>query len=200
MTNHYFSESKEAELDPKPIAVTLAGQAVEVFTDGGVFSPEHLDTGTEVLLRQLEKVKPIGKILDIGCGWGPISLAISLSSPKSEVFAIDVNQKCLALTELNTQTLKLKNIRVSRPEEVDSKVQFDEIWSNPPIRIGKKALHEILETWLPRLRSGGVARLVVQKNLGSDSLQKWLTEKFEEFDVSRIDSAKGFRVIKVVRN
>jgi len=199
-TNHYFSESADSELNPKPIPVKLAGQNITLFTDRGVFSPEHLDAGTEALLRQLDTVKPQGRILDIGCGWGPIAIAIAMANPESKVTAIDVNKKCLALTKLNAESLNLKNIHVGLPDEISASDVFDEIWSNPPIRVGKQVLHQILETWLPRLTIGGIARLVVQKNLGADSLQRWISEKFEGYEVSRIDTVKGFRILKIVKN
>ena len=198
--NHYFSESVATELKPREIVTSLADQELKLFTSPGVFSPEHVDQGTEILLKQLEKVKPSGEILDLGCGWGPIAIAIALNSPDAKITAIDVNQKCLALTKLNAEKLDLGNISAMLPEAVPGNLLFDEIWSNPPIRVGKAVLHQILELWLNRLKVGGTARLVVQKHLGSDSLQKWLSQTFPNFEVSRITSEKSFRVIKVVRN
>lgn len=199
--NHYFSESADEELKLRKIKVKLFGNKYELFSSTGIFSPNELDAGTEVLLKQLESLKPQGTILDIGCGWGPIALSLALASPKAKIIAIDVNQKSIALTRLNAKSLLLENIEVFQPEQVKESLMFDEIWSNPPIRVGKKMLHEILCKWLPRLQPGGSARLVVQKNLGSDSLQKWLETEFEDgFEVSRIASIKGFRVIKVTRN
>jgi 16S rRNA G1207 methylase RsmC len=180
--------------------VTLNGNKYSVLTAGGVFSPEHIDQGTQVLLAHLEKANPSGNFLDIGCGWGPIALALALHSPKAKIYAIDVNERSLELTKLNVERLGLTNIVVCKPEEVPSEIEFDEIWSNPPIRVGKVVLHEILTLWINRLTSGGTARLVVQKNLGSDSLHKWLIQEFDdEFESTRIDTSKTFRVLKVTR-
>ena len=199
--NHYFSETPEGELIPREISVTLGGNKVTVITAGGVFSPEHIDQGTQVLLTHIASAKPSGIFLDIGCGWGPIALALATQSPKASVYAVDVNDRCLELTRLNAKRLGLENIIVCKPEEVPADVLFDEIWSNPPIRVGKEALHEILTHWLNRLNKSSVARLVVQKNLGSDSLQKWLAAELQsDFETTRADSAKSFRVLKVVRN
>ena len=199
--NHYFSDSADEELKLRKIKVKLLGDDYDLFSSTGIFSPTELDTGTEVLLKQLDSVRPQGTILDIGCGWGPIALSLALAAPQSKVIAIDVNSKCLELTKMNAETLGLKNIEVGAPDQIKTSILFDEIWSNPPIRVGKKVLHEILLQWLPRLRKGGTARLVVQKNLGSDSLQKWLEEEFNEgYEVSRISSLKGFRVLKITRN
>lgn len=196
--NHYFSTSPEGPLVTREIQVNLNGQKTKVLTAGGIFSPEHIDQGTQVLLAHLESANPTGTFLDIGCGWGPIALALAMHSPKATIYAIDVNERSLELTRLNAERLGLKNIVVCKPEEVPANVVFDEIWSNPPIRVGKKVLHEILELWLHRLATGGTARLVVQKNLGSDSLHKWLVAEFSpKFESTRIDSSKTFRVLKV---
>ena len=198
--NHYFASSPEGPLVPREITVTLNGNKYSVLTAGGVFSPEHIDQGTQVLLTHLEKANPSGNFLDIGCGWGPIALALALHSPKATIYAIDVNERSLELTKLNADRLGLTNIVVCKPEEVPSEIEFDEIWSNPPIRVGKVVLHEILTLWINRLTSGGTARLVVQKNLGSDSLHKWLIQEFDdEFESTRIDTSKTFRVLKVTR-
>ena len=198
--NHYFASSPEGPFVPREITVTLYGNKYSVLTAGGVFSPEHIDQGTQVLLTHLEKANPTGNFLDIGCGWGPITLALALRSPKSKIYAVDVNERSLELTKLNAERLGLTNIVVCKPEDVPKDLEFDEIWSNPPIRVGKVVLHEILTLWLNRLTSGGTARLVVQKNLGSDSLHKWLIQEFSpSFESTRIDSSKTFRVLKVLR-
>jgi 16S rRNA G1207 methylase RsmC len=178
--------------------VNLNGNKTQVLTAGGIFSPEHIDQGTQVLLTHLEAANPTGTFLDIGCGWGPIALALALHSPKAKIYAIDVNERSLELTKMNADKLRITNIVVCKPEDVPDDVVFDEIWSNPPIRVGKKVLHEILNLWINKLVKGGTARLVVQKNLGSDSLHKWLVEEFTQgFESTRIDSSKTFRVLKV---
>jgi 16S rRNA G1207 methylase RsmC len=178
--------------------VNLNGNKTQVLTAGGIFSPEHIDQGTQVLLTHIEAANPTGTFLDIGCGWGPIALALALHSPKAKIYAIDVNERSLQLTKMNAEKLGISNIIVCKPENVPQEIMFDEIWSNPPIRVGKKVLHEILNLWIKKLVKGGTARLVVQKNLGSDSLHKWLMEEFSpEFESTRIDSSKTFRVLKV---
>jgi 16S rRNA G1207 methylase RsmC len=180
--------------------VNLNGNKTQVLTAGGIFSPEHIDQGTQVLLTHIEAANPTGTFLDIGCGWGPIALALALNSPKAKIYAIDVNERSLQLTKMNAEKLGITNIIVCKPEDVPQEIMFDEIWSNPPIRVGKNVLHEILNLWIKKLVEGGTARLVVQKNLGSDSLHKWLMEKFNpEFESTRIDSSKTFRILKVSR-
>ena len=143
-------------------------------------------------------------MLDIGCGWGPITLTLAMLAPQAQVHAVDVNSRSISLTKRNAAALGLSNVTVGTPESVDPKLRFDTIWSNPPIRVGKEVLHEILLTWLPRLAPGGEAYLVVQKNLGSDSLQKWMDAQLKElhpgeFEVSRYATSKGFRILQVHR-
>jgi len=199
--NHYFASSPEGPMVTREISVTLNGNKTKVLTAGGIFSPEHIDQGTQVLLTHIQAANPTGTFLDVGCGWGPIALALALQSPKATIYAIDVNERSLELTKMNAEKLGISNIIACRPDEVPQQILFDEIWSNPPIRVGKKVLHEILNLWLRKLIPGGTARLVVQKNLGSDSLHKWLVDEFNSgYESTRIDSSKTFRVLKVSKH
>lgn len=196
---HYFSSEPGTDFKPRTINVNLAGHKVSVTTSGGIFSPEHLDTGTAVLLEQIEQAPIGGDILDIGCGWGPISLALALERPLATIWAVDVNERALELTKSNAQALGLTNIRVMKPQDVPADIEFSGIWSNPPIRVGKEVLHGILKTWLPRLRIDAESYLVVQKNLGADSLLRWIQHELKSHNSEKIDSAKGFRIIRVQR-
>jgi 16S rRNA G1207 methylase RsmC len=199
-SDHYFSQEPKSEYQPKQIELDVAGEVFQVSTASGTFSPLRLDVGTSVLIDHLELAPKDGNILDLGCGWGPIALNLAKHSPKAKVWAVDVNSRSLELTAENAKTLGLSNIQTATPESVEPDIKFSGIWSNPPIRIGKKELHGLLLTWLPRLEKGGSAYLVVQKNLGSDSLQKWLTETLiEGYEVSRLTSIKTYRIIKVLR-
>ena len=199
-SEHYFSETPGSDYKPKEISVVINGHEVLVTTAGGVFSPDHIDQGTNVLLTHLDQAPAGGNILDIGCGWGPIALSLASASPKATVWAVDVNQRSLELTAANAQRLGLKNIKCVTPEDVPSDLEFSGIWSNPPIRVGKDVLHEILLTWLPRLQDQAEAYLVVQKNLGADSLHRWLEAELpENFSTVRVDTAKSFRVLRVKR-
>jgi len=196
--DHYFSQEPSSPLKPKSIQIPVAGVLEQVTTASGTFSPQQLDFGTEVLIEQMALAPEDGNLLDLGCGWGPIALNLAKMRPSSKVWAVDVNTRSLELTESNARSLSLTNITAALPEQVPAEISFSGIWSNPPIRIGKKQLHELLLMWLPRLDPGGEAYLVVQKNLGSDSLQNWLTQELSTgFEVSRYTSIKTYRVIKV---
>ena len=160
-----------------------------------------------MLLKHAPKPPENGKFLDIGCGWGPISIAMGLESPEAEIVAVDVNERALELTELNAKNAGLKHIRTSLVDDALKENNtlefnnFDLIWSNPPIRVGKEMLHDILMTWIPRLKVGGAAYLVVQKNLGSDSLIPWLAENLgENYNVEKYASSKGYRIIEVLKS
>jgi 16S rRNA G1207 methylase RsmC len=199
-SEHYFSETPGSDYKPKEISVVINGHEVLVTTAGGVFSPDHIDQGTNVLLTHLDEAPAGGNILDIGCGWGPIALSLASASPKATIWAVDVNQRSLELTAVNAKRLGLSNIKCVTPEEVPADLEFSGIWSNPPIRVGKDVLHEILLTWLPRLQEHAEAYLVVQKNLGADSLHRWLEAELpENFSTVRVDTAKSFRVLRVKR-
>jgi 16S rRNA G1207 methylase RsmC len=139
-------------------------------------------------------------VLDIGCGWGPISLAVATLRPETEVFGLDVNSRSLELAQANAAALKLKNFKAVRAEQIPNELLFDGIWSNPPIRVGKAVLHQLMQTWIPRLKPGASAMLVVQKQLGAESFQKWLAESFTEFDVAKQSIDKGYRVIRVTNS
>jgi 16S rRNA G1207 methylase RsmC len=200
-SDHYFSAQPASPGEQRSLTVRLADREVTVRTAPGIFSPDGLDKGTAVLLREVPGPPPTGDLLDLGCGWGPVALTLALRSPAARVWAVDVNERSLALTAENARSLGADGVRAARPEDVPDDVRFAAIWSNPPIRVGKAVLHEMLLHWLPRLEAGGTAYLVVQKNLGSDSLQRWLGEHLPagEFRVTRHASDKGFRVLAVTR-
>lgn len=179
----------------------MAGRDVEVTTAGGVFSPDRLDTGTQVLLANVPPPPPGGNILDLGCGWGPISLAIALDAPHATVWAVDVNERALDLVRRNADALELDNVNAVTPDDVPDDVAFRSIRSNPPIRVGKNELHGMLERWVPRLDERSDGWFVVQRNLGSDSLQRWLAATFADgYSVHRAATGRGFRVLKVRRH
>ena len=197
--DQYFAANPASGFKPKIIKVRLAGRDLELITAGGTFSPDHLDTGTAALLTHLDQAPDSGNLLDIGCGWGPIAIALGLQNPKATVWAIDVNERALELTRTNVERLGLTNVRVCLPGEVPANLEFTGIWSNPPIRVGKAVTHEILEAWLPRLAAECEAYLVVAKSLGADSLLSWLQTTFGDLHCERIDTEKGFRILRLAR-
>jgi 16S rRNA (guanine1207-N2)-methyltransferase len=191
---HYFSADPSVAFRRAPVSASVWGHELALTSGSGVFAQGRVDIGTSILFRETEPPAP-GRILDLGCGYGVIGLAIAAAVPGSSVTGVDVNERAVLLANENAATLGLADrYTASTPGGVPADATYDEIWSNPPIRIGKDALHELLLTWLPRLVPGGRAVLVVGKNLGADSLQRWLTD--QGFPTERLASAKGFRVLE----
>ena len=198
MAEHYFAADPAVRLERLPVDVRGWGHSLSLQSAAGVFAYGRLDAGTAVLLRTASPSPAAETVLDLGCGYGAIACALAVAVPASEVWAVDVNRRALQLTGENAAALGVgKRVHACAPEDVPADLSFDEIWSNPPIRIGKEALHTLLSAWLPRLRTPGRAVLVVGKNLGSDSLQRWL--KGEGYRCERMASAKGFRILEVHR-
>lgn len=199
VSDHYFTAEPVSAGELRPLPVRLAGRELQLVTSGGVFSPDRVDSGTQVLLRTVPDPPPSGTLLDLGCSWGALALSMALLAPDAHVWAVDVNERALDLVRRNATGAGLTGVTAARPDDVPDDVRFDVIWSNPPIRIGKSALHALLLRWVPRLAPGGRAFLVVQRHLGSDSLQRWLDDQLSRdgYGVSRLGSAKGFRVLQV---
>ncbi|OJV59517.1 MAG: 16S rRNA methyltransferase [Cellulomonas sp. 73-145] len=194
---HYFTARPSSAADRRTIEVELAGRTVAVQTAGGVFSPDHVDLGTRVLLRSVPTPPTSGDLLDLGCGWGPLALTLALQSPDAHVWAVDVNERALDLVRRNAAALGLQNVTAVAPEAVPADVRFATVWSNPPVRVGKDELHALLQHWLTRLEPGGEAWLVVGRHLGADPLLRWLQEELgPDVRTERSGSAKGFRVLR----
>jgi 16S rRNA (guanine1207-N2)-methyltransferase len=194
--DHYFTGDPTATDRRREITALVWGRELTFTISTGVFSQDGLDKATDVLLRN--STPPAGgTILDLGCGWGPIACAVAAASPSATVWATDTNTRALELTAVNASRLDA-TVHVALPDDVPADLVFDEIWSNPPIRIGKQALHELLLRWLPRLAPDGIGRFVVGRNLGADSLQRWLVE--QGWPTERATSEKGFRILLVRRS
>lgn len=206
MSEHYFSPHKDTDTNDlgklRDVHVAYRGQDLNLVAGDKVFSASEVDLGTEQLLHKAPPLPHAGTFLDVGCGWGPVALTMAAESPAATVWAVDVNERALALTRINAHRARLDNLRileaaVALEEARQSGTRFDVIWSNPPIRIGKTSLQSLLLEWLDLLAEQGVAYLVVNRHLGADSLAKWLGD--QGFVVSRLASRKGFRILEVSR-
>lgn len=195
VTSQYFDEAPTVPSDPVLVDVSLPDTAFEMETDRGVFSRGHLDTATALLLRAQLPLASHGHLLDLGAGAGPIALTMARRSPNATVWAVDVNQRARELCLANARRNNISNINVAAPGDVPNDISFAAIWSNPPIRIGKSALHDLLAHWLGRLDTNGIAALVVHKHLGADSLMRWLNAS--GFPTDRRASKAGFRLLLV---
>lgn len=211
MAQHYFDSDPDAASRPSTADLVLPDLHLRLHTDRGVFSPDKVDLGTRVLLESVPAPPAEGRLLDLGCGYGPISLTMASRAPGAQVLGVDVNARAVGLARRNAAEHDLRNARFAvvapegglaaeggegpAPAAEDLLGPFDAIWSNPPIRVGKNVLHSMLRTWLDRLTPEGVAHLVVQRHLGSDSLQKWLDA--QGLPAERVASRAGFRVLAV---
>ncbi|MEO5678630.1 MAG: methyltransferase [Acidimicrobiales bacterium] len=198
----YFDPVPAATSHPRRVELLLRdlGRTVDLATDRGVFSGDRIDPGTRVLLDHRPSAPPTGDLLDLGCGYGPLAVALALRAPGARVWAVDVNERAVALCAANAEALGLgpARLRACTPDEVPEGLRFAAIWSNPPIRIGGTALHALLVHWLQRLDEGALATLVVQRHLGADSLAAWLGT--QGFAVRRLGSKQGYRLLGVARS
>jgi 16S rRNA (guanine1207-N2)-methyltransferase len=195
--SQYFAEDPAAPHRPGTVHMVLPDLHLKLATDSGVFSPGRLDPGTRLLLESAPAPPAGGDLLDLGCGYGPLALALAVRAPSARIWAVDVNRRAIDLCERNAASAGLANVRCLGPDGAGLPATFQLIWSNPPIRVGKESLHGLLTGWLGRLAAGATAYLVVQRNLGSDSLQRWLAEA--GWDASRIAARAGYRVLRVQR-
>jgi 16S rRNA (guanine1207-N2)-methyltransferase len=191
----YFAPRPASPSERRTIGLRLPDVRLDLLTDRGVFAGSRLDPGTATLLRRGELVVPDGPVLDLGCGYGPIALTLARRNPTAEVWAVDVNERARALCADNATSAGLANVTVAAPGDVPDDLRFAALWSNPPIRIGKGPLHELLERWLGRLAPGATAHLVVHRHLGSDSLARWMAD--QGWTVVRRASHDGYRLLDV---
>jgi 16S rRNA (guanine1207-N2)-methyltransferase len=194
-SGQYFESSPTVASTPVTVPLVLPDLTVDLHSDRGVFASSHIDVGTKLLLIEGPPPPAEGELLDLGCGYGPIAVTLAHRAPASTVWAVDVNERARALCAQNASLLDLPNVRVVAPEDLPPDLRFAAVYSNPPIRIGKAALHAVLADTLGRLARDGFAVLVVSKHLGADSLARWLGSR--GFDAERTTSRQGYRLLRV---
>ncbi|SRR5581483_2978027 len=192
-TSHYFDADPAAASAPRTVTLSLPDRTVSLQTDRGVFSAGRVDPGTHLLLLEAPPPPPVGDLLDLGCGYGPIAVVQALRAPAARVWAVDVNRRALALAEANARAVGAGNVHTAVPADVPTPTRFAAIYSNPPVRVGKAALHALLAEWVPR---GDVTWLVVSKHLGADSLASWMSDTYG-WTVSRRVSRVSYRLLEV---
>jgi 16S rRNA G1207 methylase RsmC len=193
--SHYFDPAPVVASKPRTVHLHIGELALELQADRGVFGSRGVDLGTRVLLNEAPAPPPEGDILDLGSGYGPIAIALARQAPGARIWAVDVNERAIELTKMNAVAAAVANVTACSPAEVPDELRFAAIYSNPPVRVGKAALHELLVKWLGRLQESGRAYLVVQRNLGADSLGTWLSG--QGYEVQRLKSKKGYRILQV---
>jgi 16S rRNA (guanine1207-N2)-methyltransferase len=193
--SHYFEARPEVTSKPRTVRLRLGDLQLDLQADRGVFGSKAVDLGSLTLLKEAPEPPTDGEILDLGAGYGPIAIALARRAPNARVWAVDVNLRALELARQNADANQAPNVAVAEPADVPAETRFDAIYSNPPVRVGKQALHDLLLQWLPRLKPGARAYLVVQRNLGADSLAVWV--QAQGMRVIRLKSKKGYRILEV---
>jgi len=174
------------------ILLRLPDLTLEFDTHPGVFAYRAVDDGTTALLRH-SPPPPDVAVLDLGCGYGPIAIVAALRAPGARVWAVDVDDLALELTEANAARLGATNVIACTPRQVPADLRFGALYSNPPVRIGKPAMKALVATWLDRLLPGADAYLVIKQSLGADSFARWLSASGRP--TVRLASKHGYRVL-----
>lgn len=196
---HYYTKNSDLDHNRKTWSFELRGSSIQFISDAGVFSKTTVDFGSRLLIESFEATSPDGKFLDVGCGYGPIGLAFAKSYPEAQVDMVDVNDRALELSAENAKNNGLENVRVFESSVYDTVVDCDytDIISNPPIRAGKKIVHEILSESFKHLQTGGSLWIVIQKKQGGPSAVAKMEEVFGNVEVVAKD--KGYFIYRSVK-
>lgn len=198
MANHYYSENPETAHDLHQWSFELAGKTFQFVTDSGVFSRGTVDYGSRVLIDHFDATElPEGSLLDVGCGYGPIGLALAYQT-KRPVEMIDVNNRAVELAQGNAKRNGIEaDIHQSNIYETLNQKTYAAIISNPPIRAGKKVVHQILSEAAPLLKIGGSLTIVIQKKQGAPSAKSKMEEVFGNAEIVAKD--RGYYIIRSVK-
>lgn len=198
MSDHYYTSRPGAAHDEQQFSFLLRGYELRFYTDAGVFSRDRIDFGSVLLIENM-KVAPHARVLDVGCGYGPIGLTAAKLAAQGKVTMIDVNERAVHLARRNAEGNGIKNVDI-RASDVYSEVQgetFDVILTNPPIRAGKEIVHRIFTEGYELLAEGGEMWVVIQKKQGAPSALKKLQETYRE--VEEVDRSKGYSIFRAVK-
>jgi len=196
MNDHYYTQQPSCESKPVSASFSYRGHDLTLTTDAGVFSKGELDNGTKILLNALPD-KLGGRILDLGCGWGPVGICVGLENPDAQIVFSDINERALSLTIENAAKYMVNGTFVQSDGFADIEGSFDAVITNPPIRTGKQVIYKMFSDAQERLVEGGELYIVIRKQQGAESAKKYLQTLFE--DVSVIDKSGGFWIIRCVK-
>ncbi|QOY37520.1 class I SAM-dependent methyltransferase [Anaerobacillus isosaccharinicus] len=200
MSNHYYSEKPTVESSRRKWESHLRGLKMLFTSDAGVFSKKEVDFGSQLLLETFRFPRIDGDILDVGCGYGPIGLTLAKENPNCNLTLVDVNERALELTELNAKLNQVKNVTIKKSNllsAIEGK-KFASILSNPPIRAGKKVVHQLFEEAYSHLIDDGELWIVIQKKQGAPSAIEKLESLFSDVVVEK--KSKGYFIISAKRS
>ena len=196
MTEHYYSENPGVAHDEREVIFEVLDQSLRCTTDAGVFSRDGLDMGTRILLEALPELH--GRILDLGCGWGPVGTALGKRYPGAQIVLTDVNSRATELAARNLAANGVTNAAVVQGDGFAAvEGGFDAIVLNPPIRAGKAVIYALFAEAAKHLRADGALYIVIRKQQGAESAQKHLSSIYA--DVERIAREKGYWVLRCAR-
>ena len=191
-------DAQDAHFPETLVRLSLSDLDVELTTEPGLFSHRRVDTGTQVLLEHAPKPPTAGQLLDLGCGYGPIAVALALRAPEATVWAVDIDDRALQATSKNARRAGATSIVTSTPRAIPPGLSFSAVYSNPPTRIGKAARLSLLTYWLARLESRAYGYLVVKKDAGADSLACSLDRA--GFVTKKLVAKRGYSVLQAARD
>lgn len=196
MNDHYYSQTPTSESRPVSASFCYRGHNLTLMTDAGVFSRGELDSGTRILLEALPE-KLSGRILDLGCGWGPVGICVGLENPEAQIVFSDVNERALALTKDNAAKYKIDGTFIQSDGFTSIEGDFDCVITNPPIRTGKQVIYQMFADAQAHLVENGELYIVIRKQQGAESAKKYLQTLFP--DISVIDKSGGYWIIRCIK-
>ena len=201
MSNHYYTKNPETESKEASWTFPLRGREFRFISDSGVFSKKTVDFGSRLLIETFRLNEEVaGDILDVGCGYGPMGLALAYAYPARLVEMVDVNERAMSLARRNAEANNIRNVKVYESntyDQVPEERQFAAIVSNPPIRAGKQVVHRILSEAHTHLLAGGTLTVVIQKKQGAPSAEQKMLDVFGNVEIIARD--KGYWIIQSVK-
>ena len=195
--NHYFTNNNNLKSDKKIIKINFNNQNISLYTDNGVFSKEHFDYGSKLLINNFIKEEKNGRVLDLGCGYGVIGIILS-QNKKLFIDMVDINERAIKLSNENIKLNNITNCNCFKSDiYLEVKEKYNYIITNPPIRAGKEVIRKFLFGAKEHLLKNGEIWFVMRKDHGVKSMIKELEL---EYKVSIIDKDKGFYIVKLEMN
>ena len=195
MPDYYYTQEPASAHKERSITARALGLTLSFETDAGVFSKNELDPGSRLLIESMGALS--GRVLDLGCGWGPVGTFLSLANPQAQLVMSDVNERALDLARRNLKNNGAKAEVVASDGFAALEGTFDHVVTNPPIRAGKALIYGLFDTAHERLREGGALTIVIRKQQGAPSALKHLQETFGNAEV--IAKGGGYWIIRSVK-
>jgi 16S rRNA (guanine1207-N2)-methyltransferase len=198
VSEHYYTERPTVKRDVHTTQEVLRGKTYTFLTDAGVFSKKGVDYGSKHLIETME-LHEDAKVLDVGCGYGPIGLSAAVMCPKGHVTMVDINERAIELSADNAKRNGITNVTILQSdllEQVQGQ-RFDAVLTNPPIRAGKEVVHRIFTDAYDCLVDGGSIWVVIQKKQGAPSAMKKLESLYSV--VTEVSKDKGYKILKATK-